>query len=350
MVTTSWPSQRRRWAGHFILSLASELAKRGHDVHVVAPSWKHDGALLEAPRVSLHPMATGLSPGALSRRSLSVLLALATLRKAVLEVHQQVRPDLWCCHWWPTLWTTPGGTARVAVLHGSDMELLERFPWLLSSMRRVPVVAVSRGLADRYERLFSREVDHICHLGAYDTASSPTAPRGELPAQIGNWSLSERPRLLTVGRNTVGKGIHNAREVAAAMPEVDWLMITPDRGWGPEWVRYAIERATLVVLPTLGGSGYPKEGRPHLIAQALTAGVPLVGGPNHAVRQVLREAGQFEVRDSGASALQSAVAEALAPATYRKLEAAAEEARSFHHWRGVLPAWEQALQAGELHT
>jgi tRNA A37 threonylcarbamoyltransferase TsaD len=73
------------------------------------------------------------------------------------------------------------------------------------------------------------------------------------------------------------------------------------------------------------------------------AGVPVVGGPNAAVRDALREASQREVTVAGGVALAAAVREALEPTLHERLARAATGAGEGLTWEAVLPAWVDAL-------
>ena len=78
------------------------------------------------------------------------------------------------------------------------------------------------------------------------------------------------------------------------------------------------------------------------VAQALVAGVPIVGGPNRAVREAMREASQREVVRAGAEALAEAVRDAVGP-SYEGLCEAARRAGRHATWEAALPRWEAAI-------
>ncbi|MGM0575703.1 MAG: glycosyltransferase [Myxococcota bacterium] len=335
VITSSWPSRVRPWAGHFVADLCEGLASRGWEVEAVAPSWVDDGAPGTRSGVRLVPAEVGgvaRSPGRHGRTGVRVLGALR--REA-----RRREADVWLCHWWPTALAVPRTVPRLVVLHGSDVDLMERLPARVSraATSGARVVAVADGLARRAAARTGRVRPAVCRLGAR-VAEGPQGGAG-FPAW---WLDAPGPRVLTVGREAPGKGLDVAREAARRLT-LPWLVVTPALGLGPAGVRGLVAAADLVVVPILDGPGLPREGHPHVITQALAAGVPVVGGPNAAVREALRDSGQVEVASAGPAALARAVRRALEPVRHASLRAAAREAGAGLRWDAVLPEWEAHL-------
>lgn len=337
ILSTSWPSHRRPWAGHFVADLTSALASAGRLVSVVTPQWRGD-ALLERSGVTLCPADVGVRARALPHAPEAWPLVLGALgrRAAALRDGQ----TLWVAHWWPTLIAAPQGEPCVAVLHGSDVDLAERLPTALVrglTERCVGAIGVAEHLTRRFAALTAIPALGVCPLGAQ--ASLEPAPTSAL----GGWPADPRPRVLTVGRQAPGKGIDVARAVSASLPGIAWGFVTPELGLGPEEVRRLIAQADLLVVPSREGRGLPREGLPHVITQALVAGVPVVGGPNRAVRAAMRASGQVEVVDHAQGALAECVLRALGPA-HGELAHAARAAGQGLTWQSVLPRWEAAIE------
>jgi glycosyltransferase involved in cell wall biosynthesis len=330
VLTTSWPGAACPWAGHFVADQAAELAQLGHEVWVVAPRFRGEGPLEGRPNVVVTSVRVPWSRGVLKRRPVRGLM---TLWAMAYRASQQ-RVDRWWCHWWPTLMCARGPAERAVLLHGSDMDLLERLPrWVARFVsRRARVAAVSEGIADRFEARTSGGRVTVLPLGAH------RAKGGARGTDIGK----PRGRVLTVAREAPGKGLDVAHGAKRLCPQVHWEILTPADGLGPAEIRAAIASSDLVVVPSIDGAGLPKEGRPHVLVQAVVAGVPLVGGPNVAVREAIRQWGQFEVTEPGPEALAAAVKRALEPSEWTVLAARALDAGQHLTWPAVtrrVQAW-----------
>jgi glycosyltransferase involved in cell wall biosynthesis len=327
LLSSSWPSRLRPWAGCFVAELGQALAAR-HEVVAVAPRWSGFGDLEEPPGVRLVPAPAPGAPGSLGVTASDGVLALAALWRAA----RRVNPDLWLCHWWPTALAARPGVPRVVVVHGSDLEWLERAPrpLALRLLRRLegpgPVVAVGASLAHRLRALGA--TPRLCPLGAF---SAERLPRG-----------TSEPRLLTAARDVPGKGLAVARAARAALGGLPWEVVS---GVHPARVRELIAGSDLVVVPNEDGPGSPKEGAPHIITQALAAGVPVLAGPNRSARAMACAAGQAEVEAPGPGNLARAVRASLIPARLDALGAAAAAGRAAHGWDAALVAWETVLES-----
>jgi hypothetical protein len=337
-LTTSWPSEERPWSGHFVADLAKGLADRGHSVAVCASSWLGD-PLSRIAGVHLSPAGVGLTARHLPSSPEAWPLVLGALNGVARDVSVAQSPEVWLANWWPTGVVAPQGAPCVAVLHGSDVDLAERLPSGFArglAARLDGTIAVAGHLARRFFDVTSTPSLGVIPLGASQSDGAGTPPA------FADWIHDARPRALTVGREAPGKGLSVAQEAARSLKGVAWAFVTPECGVGPAGIRALLQHADLIVVPSRDGQDLPAEGRPHVLTQALVAGVPVVGGPNRAVRSAVRAAGQLEVTECGARALATAVHCALGP-MYASLRARAQCAGRDYEWSAVLPEWEAAL-------
>lgn len=342
LLTTSWPSVRAPWAGHFVADLAQHLARR-RPVRVVAPAWAGDGGLLTRAGVEVVPAPLPGAPGSLAARPAWGGAALLAMRRVASEVAAAAGgagAPHWMAHWWPTAWAAPRGATVTTVLHGSDVDLLERLPAAAAwrALRPGPLAAVAPHLLRR--ALAPRGGAWSCPTAVCPLGAQAEGRRRPLGADAAWWVADGRPRVLTVARPAPGKGLAVARAAAAQLPGVAWLVLGDGAPVAPRVVRAALRWADLCVVPSEAGPGLPREGRPHIITQALVAGVPVLGGPNAAVREAVRAAGQRQVRRAGPTALAACVRSALEPASLGSLRRAASAAGRAYTWASVLPRWE----------
>jgi glycosyltransferase involved in cell wall biosynthesis len=341
VISSSWPSVLRPWAGHFVADLSAALARAGHEVAAVVPEFGAGGALATTAGVRLCAARISGVPASPARDRRAGLAMLRALRSRAAGE----RADLWLCHWWPTALAAPQGAPRLAVLHGSDVDLLERLPRSLARalVGRGTVVAVAESLAERFGRATCRPAPAVCRLGAqrWTEASERDGRWGALAA---DWLRAPGPRVLTVARDTPGKGLGTVGAARALAPTLSWLVVTPELGAGPREVEALVAQADLVVVPSERGPGLPTEGSPHIIAQAVAAGVPVLAGPNLAARDAARRLGQAEVTEDGAVPLASAVVAALSREAHAALRAEAQRHATTLGWDAVLPAWLQAIE------
>jgi len=281
MTTSSFPRGPEDWAGVFVLSLARELARRGHRVTVAAPhapglprSEVVDGVEvvrfrymrpegLEAlaygrgmvANVRRRPWLLSLVPGFVAAQGL-------VLRKLASDA------DVVAAHW-----LLPQGMAArlcgvspVVILHGSDVHLVgggmvRLFArWILSGA--VGVVANSAATARRAQTIAPETPVRIIPMGVEVERFSP--PGNDLK----KISKDIAPRIVGVGRLIPLKGY---RYLIEAMPKI--------RGAFPE--------AAL----TLVGDGPEKRGLEQLAdALGVGAAVTFTGeAPHSDVPGILRE-------------------------------------------------------------
>lgn len=136
ILTTSYPSHPGDPAGHFVRAEAVELARAGHEVHVVAP----DGGCspLDDDGVHVWPVPHGGVfgwPGAASRLRQSPWRApgAAAFALRASERLSSVRADRIIAHWLvpsgaPIALRARSNAELICVAHGADVRLLCRMP------------------------------------------------------------------------------------------------------------------------------------------------------------------------------------------------------------------------------
>jgi glycosyltransferase involved in cell wall biosynthesis len=158
VVTTSYPALPGDGAGHFVRGEALELARMGHEVHVIAPGshgnsdWG-DRAALQVWRVP-HGGAFGW-PGAISRMNsqpwrAAGALAFMTLCRARLR---SLNADQIVAHWlvpsaWPIAVLAGGRASIEAVAHGADVRALVALPAIVRE--RIMATLLRRELRIRF--------------------------------------------------------------------------------------------------------------------------------------------------------------------------------------------------------
>lgn len=318
----------------------------GLQVTVVAPEFIDDGGLLEVPGIELRKSPVAGMAGGLVAAPTRWAAVMAALRRGS---HRSFC-DAWLCHWWPTAFALSPGRASAVVLHGSDVDLLERLPRPLSYgvtrwLARRPVTAVAGHLAERFDSRLGRTHTSVTPLGADAAAGDlPPAKHDALPREIKRWLSSTGPRVLTVARNAPGKGLDVAREAARQIPDVRWLILDGRPPVDPDVVMWLVAAANLVVVPSQQGGGLPSEGCPYIIRQALACGTALLGGPNRAVVQALTQAGQPSVSSARPLALAKAVHQATIASEMVRLSRLSTKAGESTHWTRALVPWLDVLE------
>jgi len=245
--------------------------------------------------------------------------------------------DLVHAHWLPSgavgLLT---GKPVVVTLHGTDVELARRVPWLARRVLRRArvVVAVSTALADEARR-----------LGAERVRVVPNAV--ELPPEP--VEEADPPYVLFAGRLSPEKGILELVEAAEALP----LVVVGDgplrervpqaRGMVP---RAELERllagAAVVAVPSR------REGFGLVAAEAMAYGKPVVASAVGGLLDLVVDGGTGLLVPPGhVPALRAALERLLADAELRRRlgAAARERARRLLAWEPILEALEDAYRA-----
>jgi glycosyltransferase involved in cell wall biosynthesis len=253
VLTTSYPRDEGDFAGRFVADAVERIRARGVDVEVVSPlRFRHFG--LAYGRGVVHN---------LKRRPWAAPLFLAEMTRATRRAARSA--DVVHAHWLPAgAVAALAGRPFVLTLHGTDLELARRAPWLARRIlrRASVVVAVSQALADEARRLGAPAVQVI--------------PNGvELPAEVS--VEAEPPEVLFAGRLSAEKGVLELAEAADGLnlvvagdgPLRDQLPRT--LGFVPAGELHALyDRAALVVCPSR------RDGFNMVCAEAMAHGRPVV--------------------------------------------------------------------------
>jgi len=347
MLTTSWPSRRLPYAGHFVQAMGKALVREGAAVAVATVEFEGDDGLLATEAIELVSQSV---PGQAGGLASAMSRWLPSLRALAASARSIGHCDVWIAHWWPTVLALPRGERALVVLHGSDVDLLERLPPIVATQtarrlaRRATVVGVAPHLGRRFDALVTGvgPETRICPLGAEPPANlSP--PSSKALNDLDEW-LAADARVLTVARDVPGKGLDTAR-LAAERVNAAWLIADGRPALDPAEVWALVSASDLIVVPSEQGKALPSEGMPYIIAQALACGTPVLGGPNGAVVEALAAVGQPVVTRPGSDALAHSVNECLRPSSLSKTTRRAQaEGRSLQ-WRQVLAEWHEAVSA-----
>jgi glycosyltransferase involved in cell wall biosynthesis len=253
VLTTSYPREEGDFAGRFVADAVERIRARGVDVEVVSPlGFRHFG--LAYGRGVVHN---------LKRRPWAAPFFLGEMTRATRRAARSA--DLVHAHWLPAgAVAALAGRPFVLTLHGTDLELARRAPWLAGRIlrRASVVVAVSQALANEARRLGAPAVRVI--------------PNGvELPAEVA--AEAEPPEVLFAGRLSAEKGVLELAEAAEGLN----LIVAGDgplRGHLPQalgfvstgGLRALYERAALVVCPSR------RDGFNMVCAEAMAHGRPVV--------------------------------------------------------------------------
>jgi glycosyltransferase involved in cell wall biosynthesis len=323
VLTSSFPRFEGDFAGRFVADAVAHLRARGLHVDVVGPERPADGGGLVRT---------------LTRRPWLVVTLFVSLTRELRRAARDA--DLVHAHWLPTgLAALGAGKPVVLTLHGTDVELARRAPWLARRVLRRArlVVCVSSFLADEARKLGAREIEVV--------------PNGvELPESVGE--PEEPPHILFAGRLSPEKGVLELVEAARGLPLVvagDGPLRdrVPDAlGFVPhDEVLRLIERAAVVAAPSR------REGFGVTVAEAMARGRPVVASAVGGLLDLVvdGETGLL-VPPRDPAALRAALERLLGDGELRaRLGAAARErARERFSWPVVtdstLAAYEQALR------
>jgi len=322
MVTTSYPRTQGDFAGHFVASLATEIAALEHRVTVIAPhapglQLAEENAGVRVRRVryaadSAERLAYG--DGIVANLKHDPLLArtvpgLARALRAAVREHSSAA-DVVHAHWAPTAVLARLGDLDVPValsLHGSDVTLARRGPLFRSLL--------ARGLAASDAAIVVAAVqrDAIVSRGLYDGPIEvvPSGIPHELTTRERTREASSGPRFLFVGRLVQSKGVSGLIEAFALVSSMlpDATLTIAGKGPLAGGLRDDIRMRSLdsrvelmgevsharalelmiehdaLVLPSHG------EGSPLVVTEALALGTPVIGTPVGAVPYLVGEAG-----------------------------------------------------------
>ena len=322
MVTTSYPRFQGDSVGTFMEPIATAVAARGHEVHVVAP-WHpaidrpaiDRGVHLHFYKYAPHPSLNVFGYAAAMRADVSLRgaaymaapLALAAGWWTARRVARQVRATIIHGHW-----VVPGGiTARLAAprlprvisLHGSDVFVAERLAPARAAAKMAfagagYVTACSADLAERAIRL-GADPDRIAVVpyGVDSARFRPSEPaRAALRARLG---MADGTLLVAAaGRLVRKKGFEYLVEAMAALP--DAALALAGAGTLEQELRTRAEQAgvaarvhflgdqtqdqvvelfaaaDIIVAPSVRDDAGNVDGLPNVVMEALASGTPLV--------------------------------------------------------------------------
>jgi glycosyltransferase involved in cell wall biosynthesis len=379
ILTTSFPRFEGDLAGPFVRDFASALVARGHAVEVLAP----EPAPPAPPRPAGDRIAvrqvTYLRPRTLQRTFYGAgvpdnlrldpraWLGLPAFPLALLRAAREAAPrwDALVSHWaLPSALVAGavrGDRPHLAVLHGSDVHLLERLPGRRALAARIARTAttlqfVSADLRTRFLALLPRHVapeaqrrSVVLPMGI---APPPTPPsdRSALRASLGLRTFTA----LFVGRLVPIKGVDVALHAVASLGAGATLVIAGD---GPERARLeALARrlgtpvrflgpvhgphkhawlaaADAFVAPSTRHGGRT-EGAPTAVLEAMAAGLPVVTTGCGGLRELIRHRHDgLRVPEGDPAALARALATLRAhPDEAAALGAAARHTAAAHTW------------------
>ncbi len=251
-LTHNYPRSPEDIAGAFLRPLAVALARRGHDVRVIAPSdagrggaERQDGVSVERVRYASGAREryayTGLMQDAVRSPAgwLAIGGMLHAMRRAAREALNGERAAVVHAHWWfPAGLAAPPDRPCVVTLHGTDVRLLKNPVARLLARRALAsprvITAVSRAVARLADRVLDRPIDDL-HVSPMPV----DAPAGGRPGG-GSGRSPGGGGLMFVGRLTGQKRVALALEamalVGGAAPTAGFTIV----GDGPE--RPALER------------------------------------------------------------------------------------------------------------
>ncbi len=367
-LSTSFPQNNGDAAGHFVLSEALQAARQGRKVLVLAPIRERKlGELYRIdPEYELFIYNFSKSslfgtPGILTRlranplRITGILGSLWGLLKSPVSICRRATVQILICHWWvpsalPLRLVLKRASRTIVVCHGSDVQLLERFPSCLRAL-------IFRSLKNTNTtfRFVSQYLRHVAlawqqptwlHEQIKNAAVQPSPL--ELPIELpsGNRTsrkafarkriqqfLRENPStrhlslakpkpdghthdndanqqrlILIVARLVLDKRVDTALEALSLVPNAIVFVI----GSGPlerslatkypfayflgqlprNWTLYFITAADLLLSTSL------KEGAPTVIREALLLETPVVARPSGDLKNWARQNQLLELVDS----------------------------------------------------
>jgi phosphatidyl-myo-inositol dimannoside synthase len=337
MVTTSYPRFPGDSVGTFMEPIAKHVARRGHEVHIVAP-WHpsitrgraEDGVFFHffkyAPVAALNVFgyAAGLQADVKLKTAawIAAPLAMSAGWFKAMRVAQKRRATVMHGHW-----VVPGGAMAAAAmptlplvvsLHGSDVFVAERTPPARVVAQRVlaragAVTACSQDLAERAIALGAPpDRTDVVPYGV-DLARFKPAPelRAELRASLG--MPRGAPLLVSAGRLVRKKGFEYLIDALPLLERQDTRLALAGDGdlAGELQARAAAARvadrihflgnlpqdavgrwfgaADVAVVPSVRDDSGNVDGLPNTVLEALASGTPLVATPAGGIASVIED-------------------------------------------------------------
>jgi len=322
MVAHSFPRWEGDFAGAFVWRLAQALAERGHQVTALAPSDRGETGAptlgdvrVRRVRYADPERETLAYHGAMHQataRSLGGALAFGGLLRAFLVAVEEEcargAADVVHAHWW-----VPGGVAAafarraacplVVTLHGTDVALARKVPGARIAFGALvryaaATTAVSRALAETAASAAGHPLESIPVIPmplVLQPAPSRAGDRRHGVVFVGRLTTQKRVGVLLdalailTGRGqrldltVVGDGPERSvLETRAMRPDLHGLVRFAGQV-PPERVHDYFTTARLLVLPSVD------EGLGLVLAEALVAGVPVVGARSGGIPDLLTD-------------------------------------------------------------
>ena len=344
VLTTSYPRSPDDHAGRFVSDAVDRLRVAGVEIVVVAPGVARGVTSSTAQETFRHyGIAYGAGVAANLRARPARALLLPPMLGGFLRAARRAArgADLVHAHWLPAgAVALASGRPYIVHVHGTDVELAHRAPWLARPVWRGArlVLAASGWLAGEVEALGARQVEVVPTGAAIPVRTAEEA---------------DPPHVLFAGRLSPEKGILELVAAADGLP----LVVAGD---GPlrERVpgalglvpRQELERlygrAAVVAVPSR------REGFGVVCLEAMAHGRPVVASAVGGLRELVRdgETGLL-VPPGDPRALRAALEQLLGDAELRRRlgAAARERAREQFSWEAItaktLAAYERALAA-----
>lgn len=371
VLTSSYPKYPGEVTAPFIEEISAGVAARGHEVHVVLPrhrDWRRPAldrgvhlhpyryAPLRALNVWGYAESMAADVEVRGRVYLAALFALPAGLLALLRVTRQARFDLLHAHW-----VLPNGPLGALVaarrkvplvisLHGSDVYLPERHPWLRglaawTFRRAAAITACSADLARRAVALGAPAERIIVIPYGADGATFHPAGAAERQRLRAEWGVAEGEALvLAVGRLVRKKGfdvlIRALPQVLAAAGPLR-LLVAGQGDLGDELAALArelgvqeqvvlpgaVERDRLPALfrscdvlavPSMHDERGNVDGLPNVVLEGMASGAPIVASDVAGIPQVITtEENGLLVPEKDPRALAQALVRLLSDAQLR---------------------------------
>jgi glycosyltransferase involved in cell wall biosynthesis len=373
-VPTAWPRDPGDVITPWLVTLAERQAERGHEVHVLAPSYAGIGDQrqgdLYVHRYRYAPVRwerlthEETTPDRLERNPAWGLLLPGYVAAGTRTAHRlgrSIRPDAVHVHWaiphgvHGAAAARAGDAALVTTFYGAEIRWAERrFPpgkvFLRWYGRRSHLVAISESTRRMLAPYAVRPIDVIPY-GVPLPEEAPPGGRGVGP-----------PTLLFVGRLVTRKGVDRLLEALAALPERPWRLEVI--GFGPERERLealsrrlglaervaflgrvsnqdltaAYRRATGFVLPATLDEREDTEGLGVVLLEAMSHALPVVATRRGGITDVVIDGRTGILVEDEIPALTAGVLRLLEdPATARDMgERGRERVRTAFGWDSIV--------------
>jgi glycosyltransferase involved in cell wall biosynthesis len=326
VLTSAYPKFDGDATAPFMASITEHVARRGHTVHVVLPEHAEWARPSVEGNVHYHPYryspsrswtpwgyAQSLEGGVKLKRRLYALAPSVSLsaRRACRTLAARERFDVVHAHWVvPNGYIAAGvagarGIPLVVTLHGSDVSVSERKPWLgrlaRSAFERTSIVtAPSRDLLERASRLGATGSVELIPWGADPDVFRPD-PEGAERIRRRHGLSADDVLVVGIGRFVRWKGfddllhaVRRGRDQVGTLrlvlvgdgdtrPELEGLVAELGLADSVAFAGMALRddvnaylsAADIVAVPSVHADGFV-DGQPTVALEAMAAGKPLV--------------------------------------------------------------------------